>query len=234
MRTLYSYGIKYSCSDWLITLMRSFEKVSESSQTDWLYTNLLNRLFFFIKRFCNNHHPAAYVQGTVWKYRKNVKSVLFCPDEILLPGKYAATVTNHTDQLFRIESGRWLIFSTISLIVMDKRKLSFVALFHFFFFFLIRRTSLKWFPPFGYLLNWLCESATIFCALLTVLPMMCLSIGLAWLSMGALKVIIDDLYDLKITKLSTFKRRRDKINMHLLKVIKLHSYLKQLSLRFSH
>lgn len=99
------------------------------------------------------------------------------------------------------------------------------------FFFQIHRLSLTWKSPFGYLLTWFIESAAVFCALLPILPMICLSIGLGWLFMAILNEITNDLSVFKVSKVSTFKRRRHEFKMHLYKIIQLHSYLKELSFK---
>lgn len=97
------------------------------------------------------------------------------------------------------------------------------------YFFLLLRLPLTWKPPFGYLLIWFMESTTVFCAFLTSLPYMTISIGFCWLLIAIAKEITNNLSNLKSSKASTFRRRKHEFKAHLCKIIQLHSHLKQLS-----
>lgn len=100
------------------------------------------------------------------------------------------------------------------------------------FIFFIHRIPLTWKPPFGYLMMWFVESASLFCVFLPALPLMCLSIGFSWLILAVLNEITIHLSDLKINRVATLKRRKRELKMHLYKIIHLHSHLKQLWLKW--
>lgn len=81
-------------------------------------------------------------------------------------------------------------------------------------------------PPLGYLMCWLIESASMFCIIFYLVPILCLLVGMSWLMIDFVKAITDDLLKMYIRRASQY---RWELKVRLCNIIQLHSEVKQLS-----